>query len=292
MRFTGTGVALVTPFDGKGNIDEMALRKLVDHQVKNGTDFLVVMGTTGEAATLSQSEQDKVLSIVIDENNKRLPIVLGMGGNNTLDLKEKMSTFDNLGVDAFLSASPHYNKPSQSGIIEHFKALASVTTRPIILYNVPGRTGSNMTAHTTISLSKIENIIAVKEASGDLGQVMEIIDNVEEDFAVLSGEDVLTMPISALGGHGVISVVANAFPKQFSTMINAVNRNDLETARKLHFQLLHVTNQLFEEGNPAGIKFCLSSLGICDEHLRLPLVGISEGLKSRMKKELTDKGLN
>jgi 4-hydroxy-tetrahydrodipicolinate synthase len=292
MKFTGTGVALVTPFDGKGNIDEMALRKLVDHQVENGTDFLVVMGTTGEAATLSKEEQDKVLSIVIDENNKRLSIVLGMGGNNTMGLKDKMSTFDNPGVDAFLSASPHYNKPSQSGIIEHFKALAAVTTRPIILYNVPGRTGSNMTAKTTISLSKIENIIAVKEASGDLGQVMEIIDNVQEDFAVLSGEDVLTMPISALGGHGVISVVANAFPKQFSTMINAVNKNELDLARKLHFQLLNVTNQLFEEGNPAGIKYCLSCLGICKEHLRLPLVGISEGLKSRMKKELTHKGLN
>ena len=291
MKFEGTGVALITPFDESGNIDSVALRKLVNHQVENGTDFLVVMGTTGEAATLSSKEQDEVLSIVINENNKRLPIILGMGGNNTAELKQKMSSFDNLGVDGFLSASPHYNKPSQLGIIEHFKQLAQVSKLPIILYNVPGRTGSNMTAETTIELSKVDNIVAMKEASGDMNQVMEILEGVEPGFTVLSGEDALTMPITALGGDGVISVVANAFPKEFSSMVNAVKNDNLEVARKIHFQLLKATGYFFEQGNPSGIKYCLECLGICKSVLRLPLVEISEDLKHRMTKELKDKEL-
>ncbi len=291
MKFEGTGVALVTPFDESGSIDSAALRKLVRHQVDNGTDFLVVMGTTGETATLTAAEQDEVLSIVIDENKQRLPIVLGMGGNNTADLKERMSNFDTPGVDGFLSASPHYNKPSQLGIIEHFKALAQVSKLPIILYNVPGRTGSNMTAETTIELSKVDNIVAMKEASGDMDQVMEILQGVGPDFTVLSGEDALTMPITALGGDGVISVVANAFPKEFSSMVNAVKEDNLDVARKIHFQLLKVTGYFFEQGNPAGIKFCLDCLGICKSVLRLPLVEISEDLKQRMMKELKGKEL-
>ena len=291
MKFKGTGVALVTPFDNNGAVDETGLRRLVRHQLNNGTSFLVVQGTTGEAATLTEAEQDEVLSIVIDENKGQLPVVLGLGGNNTAALKERMANFEHEGVDAFLSASPHYNKPSQGGIIAHFKAIAKDAKRPIILYNVPGRTGSNMTASTTIELSKEENIIAVKEASGDMSQVMEIIDGVAPGFSVLSGEDALTMPIVALGGNGVISVVANAFPGEFSEMINAVDENHLDKARKLHYKLLKVTNQLFEEGNPSGIKYCLSCLNICEEYLRLPLVGISEGLKHAMQKELKDKGL-
>tara|TARA_B100000508_G_scaffold118450_1_gene98585 strand:- start:100166 stop:101044 length:879 start_codon:yes stop_codon:yes gene_type:complete len=291
MKFKGTGVALVTPFDASGNIDEAGLRKLVDHQVNNGTDFLVVMGTTGEAATLSEEEQDRVLKIVIDENKKRLPVVLGMGGNNTAVLAKKMEEFDNPDVDGFLSASPHYNKPAQSGIIEHFKTLAKVAKRPIILYNVPGRTGSNMSAQTTIELSKVDNIVAVKEASGDLSQVMDVLNGVEDDFAVLSGEDALTMPISALGGHGVISVVANAFPQYFSGMIAATDSNDFKKAREIHYKLLDITGQFFEQGNPSGIKYCLKSLGICQDYLRLPLVQITDDLKARMEKELKDKGL-
>lgn len=291
MKFEGTGVALVTPFDASGNVDESALRKLVNLQVDNGTDFLVVMGTTGEAATLSPEEQSRVLSIVIEENNKRLPVVLGMGGNNTAELKSKISAFNTSGVDGFLSASPHYNKPAQAGIIKHFSEIAEVSELPIILYNVPGRTGSNMTASTTIALSKVENIVAVKEASGDMNQVMEILDAVDSEFKVLSGEDALTMPITALGGAGVISVVANAFPKEFSSMINAVKANDLETARSIHYKLLNVTGQFFEQGNPSGIKYCLKCLDICEDFLRLPLVGITDDLKNRMKKELNDKEL-
>jgi 4-hydroxy-tetrahydrodipicolinate synthase len=292
MKFTGTGVALVTPFDRDGKVDQSALRKLVKHQIENGTDFLVVLGTTGESATLSQEEQDEVLSIVIDENQKKLPIVLGMGGNNTAELSQKMAAFNNPDVDAFLSASPHYNKPTQKGIVEHFKTLAKVTTRPIILYNVPGRTASNMTAETTIELSHIDNIIAVKEASGDIDQVMQIIDKAAPGFIVLSGEDALTMPIVALGGHGVISVVANAFPNQFSQMIKATNTHDLDKARSLHYQLLDLINLLFAEGNPAGIKYCLKELNICENELRLPLVPISEQLEKRMKVELQTKKLN
>jgi 4-hydroxy-tetrahydrodipicolinate synthase len=292
MKLTGTGVALVNPFKGNGSIDELALRKLVGHQIENGTDFLVVLGTTGESATLSQEEQDEVLAIVIDENQKKLPIVLGMGGNNTAELCRKMAAFDNPDVDAFLSASPHYNKPTQQGIIEHFKALAQVSTRPIILYNVPGRTASNMTAETTIELSQVDNIIAVKEASGNIDQVMQIIDKSHRDFLVLSGEDALTMPIVALGGHGVISVVANAFPNQFSEMIKSTLANDLDKARSLHYQLLDLINLLFAEGNPAGIKYCLKELNICENELRLPLVPISEQLQKRIQEELQTKQLN
>lgn len=292
MKFKGTGVALVTPFNRDGQVDEGGLRKLVQHQLKNGASFLVVQGTTGESATLNESEKEEVLDIVIDENAGQLPIVLGMGGNDTKSLQEKMAAFNKPGVDAFLSASPHYNKPTQRGIIAHFSALAEVSPLPIILYNVPGRTASNMSAATTIALSKLDKIVAVKEASGDLAQVMEIIENVSSDFAVLSGEDASTMPMIALGAHGVISVVANAFPKEFSNMITAVDKGDLATARELHYRLLTITNQLFEEGNPAGIKFCLQCLDICQEYLRLPLVGLSDGLKDRMRKELKTKQLN
>jgi 4-hydroxy-tetrahydrodipicolinate synthase len=292
MKFTGTGVALITPFDREGKIDESALRKLVKHQIANGTDFLVVLGTTGESATLSQAEQHEVLSIVIDENQKKLPIVLGMGGNNTAELSKEMAAFDNPDVDAFLSASPHYNKPTQQGIIEHFKALAKVSTRPIILYNVPGRTASNMTADTTIELSHVDNIIAVKEASGDINQVMQIIDKANQDFIVLSGEDALTMPIVALGGHGVISVVANAFPNEFSHMIQATKENNLDKARSKHYQLLDLINLLFAEGNPAGIKYCLKQLNICENVLRLPLVPISSQLEKRLQEEIQIKKLN
>src|SRR5690554_2278680 len=236
MKFKGTGVALVTPFLKTGEVDEKALRRLVDYQIDNGTDFLVVQGTTGETATLSTEEKKDVLDIVVDQNNKKLPILLGMASNNTAALVEEIKAFNHKGVDGFLSASPHYSKPSQRGIIAHFKAIAEVSKLPIVLYNVPGRTSSNMTAETTLELAKVKNIVGVKEASGDMGQVMQILKNAPKDFAVLSGEDALTMPIVALGGHGVISVVANAFPKQFSTMINAVNEGDLETARNEHFK--------------------------------------------------------
>lgn len=286
MQFKGTGVALVTPFNENGSIDEKGLRKLVDFQIKNGTNFLVVHGSTGEAATLSVSEKEQTLAIVIDQNKGRLPIVLGMADNDTAALVKAISAFKNDGVDGFLSASPHYNKPSQKGIIEHFKAIAKVSKKPIVLYNVPGRTASNMEAKTTLELAKVENIVGVKEASGNMEQVMQILKNAPSDFAVLSGEDSLAMPIAAMGGHGVISVVANALPKEFSTMMKSTIIGDLEQAKKLHFAVLDITNDFFAEGNPAGVKYCLQLLEICNETVRLPLTTISEQLKKKMELEL------
>lgn len=288
MQFKGVGVALVTPFTREGAVDETALRKLVDHQVDNGTDFLVVQGTTGETATLTKEEKDQVLEIVIDHNNGRLPIVLGIADNNTAALVEEIKAFNNDKVDGYLSASPHYNKPSQKGIIAHFKAIAEVSTKPIILYNVPGRTGSNMTAETTLELAKVENIVAVKEASGDVDQVMQILKNAPADFAVLSGEDALTMPFTAMGGNGVISVVANALPNKFSKMMKATLEGDLVNAQKIHFQLLDITNAFFAEGNPSGIKYCLELLEIGTDTVRLPLTTISTTLKEKIKSQLSE----
>ncbi|HLV42348.1 MAG TPA: 4-hydroxy-tetrahydrodipicolinate synthase [Brumimicrobium sp.] len=286
MQFKGTGVALVTPFNTDGSIDESGLRKLVDYQVDNGVDFLVVQGTTGETATLNLEEKNHVLEIVIQQNKGRIPVVLGIADNNTAALVKEIADFDNDGVDGFLSASPHYNKPSQRGIIAHFEAIAKVSKKPVILYNVPGRTASNMTAETTLALSKIDNIVGVKEASGNLEQVMQILKGAPADFAVLSGDDALAFSIAALGGHGVISVVANAFPKEFSTMMNSVLNGDLSTAKKHHFEVLEITNHFFAEGNPSGVKYCLDLLGICKETVRLPLTTISDELKVNMKQEL------
>jgi len=291
MIFKGTGVALVTPFQKDGSVDESRLAQLVNDQAENGTDFLVVQGTTGEAATLASEEKMRVLDVVIEANHGRLPIILGMGGNNTAQLAWEMENFKNQHVDGFLSASPHYNKPSQRGIIEHFETIARKSKRPLILYNVPGRTGSNMTAETIIHLSKLSNIVGVKEASGDFGQVMEIINHVEDDFAVLSGEDALTMPMIAAGAHGVISVVTNAFPQQYAEMINSAFQGDFQRARAIHYHLLTLTNMMFEEGNPAGVKYCLELLDKADAYLRLPLVEISEELKSRIIKEMKMKKL-
>ncbi len=291
MMFKGTGVALITPFQKDGSLDERRLAQLVNDQAENGTDFLVVQGTTGEAATLASEEKTRVLDVVIETNHGRLPIVLGMGGNNTAQLAWEMENFKNQHVDGFLSASPHYNKPSQQGIIEHFETIARKSKRPLILYNVPGRTGSNMTAETTIHLSKSPNIVGVKEASGDFGQVMEIINHVEDDFAVLSGEDALTMPMIAAGAHGVISVVTNAFPEQYAEMVNSAVNGDFQHARVIHYRLLALTNMMFEEGNPAGVKYCLELLDKASAHLRLPLVQISKDLKTRIEKEMKMKKL-
>lgn len=283
--FEGTGVALVTPFTSKGAVDYDALRKLVRYQVENGTDFLVVQGTTGETATLTADEKEKVLTTIIEENDGKLKIVLGLAGNNTAATVAAFQAFDRKGVDGFLTASPHYNKPSQEGIFQHFKALSEATDLPIILYNVPGRTGSNMTAKTTLRLASLKNIVAVKEASGDLEQVMEIIQHAPEDFTILSGEDALTMPMIAAGAHGVISVVANAFPKQFSKMVKSSREGDFETARKEHYALLSITHLFFAEGNPSGVKASLKAQDLMQEHLRLPLTMVTETLRSEIIEE-------
>jgi 4-hydroxy-tetrahydrodipicolinate synthase len=282
--FTGSGVALVTPFNKDYSIDYDALRKLVRYQIDNGTDFLVVQGTTGESPTLSQDEKLQVLQTVIDENKGALKIVYGVGGNNTMDVGEKLKKVP-VGVDGILSVSPYYNKPTQQGIIEHFSYIATCTHLPIILYNVPGRTGSNMLPSTTLKLAEIPNLVAVKEASGNMEQIMEIIRLKPEGFGVLSGDDAITMPLIAAGADGVISVVANAFPKRFSEMVHASMDENLPVARKAHYDLLLITKLFFEEGNPGGVKVSLNKQGLMEETMRLPLYPVSDSLRNRIQEE-------
>ena len=282
--FTGSGVALVTPFHKDGSIDFDALKKLVQLQIDGGTDFLVVQGTTGESPTLSHDEKMQVLQTVIDVNQGKLKIVYGVGGNNTLAVGENLKKVP-AGVDGILSVSPYYNKPIQKGIIEHYKYIASCTDLPIILYNVPGRTGSNVLPETTITLAEIPNIVAMKEASGSMEQIMEIIRLRKPDFGVLSGDDAITMPLIAAGADGVISVVANAFPEKFSKMVHASMEGDLDKARKEHYDLLPITKMFFEEGNPGGVKVALVVRGIMEENMRLPLFPVSDGLRARITLE-------
>ncbi|MEQ8908810.1 MAG: 4-hydroxy-tetrahydrodipicolinate synthase [Vicingaceae bacterium] len=285
----GTGVALVTPFKQNAEIDFDGLEKLVEHVIKGGVEYLVVLGTTGESVTLSPSEKADVLNCVKQVNQGRLPIVLGMGGNNTAALIQQAREVNLEGVSGLLSASPSYNKPTQEGIYQHFKAFAESTDKPIILYNVPGRTASNIQAATTLRLARdFENIIGIKEASADLDQVMAIIQDKPKDFLVISGEDGLTLPIVASGGDGVISVVANAYPKHFSEMVRLTAKADLEKARALHYKLKKFIDLLFKEGNPGGVKAALKHLGVCEAHLRLPLWPISTTLNNSIASQIKE----
>ncbi len=283
-QFKGAGVALVTPFSADMSIDFPALRQLVREQIAGGTNFLVVQGTTGESPTLTSDEKLKVLETVQEENNGQLPIVYGVGGNNTMAVAEAFSKIP-AGVDGILSVAPYYNKPIQRGFVAHYKAIAQATDLPIIMYNVPGRTGSNMLAETTLELAEVKNIVAMKEASGNMEQIMEIIRCRPADFLVLSGDDALTMPLIAAGADGVISVVANSFPKQFSQMVAASLNGDLATARKLHYDLLPITKLFFTEGNPGGVKIALEELGWMAPHMRLPLVQVSDNLRAAIQQE-------
>jgi len=285
-KFKGSGVALVTPFQTDGSIDFNALKKLVSLQINGGTDFLVVQGTTGESPTLSQDEKRAVLETVLEVNNGQLPIVYGIGGNNTAGLAGLFQQLPK-GVDGILSVSPYYNKPIQQGIVAHFKQVASYTDLPIILYNVPGRTGSNMSVETTLELAEIANVVAVKEASGNMEQIMDIIRLRKPGFGVLSGDDNLTMPLIAAGADGVISVVANAFPERFSQMVHASMEGQLERAKAAHYDLFSVTKMFFEEGNPGGVKVALAARGLMQETMRLPLYPVSEGLRKRIQAETT-----
>jgi 4-hydroxy-tetrahydrodipicolinate synthase len=282
--FLGSGVALVTPFNADFTINFEALRKLVRLQIEGGTDFLVVQGTTGESPTLSQEEKMQVLETVMDENSGKLKIVYGVGGNNTIAVGETLKKVP-AGVDGILSVSPYYNKPIQKGIIEHYKYIASCTKLPIILYNVPGRTGSNVLPETTLELAKIPNIVAMKEASGNMEQIMELIRLRPEGFGILSGDDALTMPLIAAGADGVISVVANSFPEKFSKMVHASQHGDLVNARKEHYDLFSITKMFFEEGNPGGVKVALKVRGIMEETMRLPLMPVSDQLRARISEE-------
>jgi len=283
-KLKGTGVAIVTPFKLDKSVDYSALEKLVNHLIDGGIDYLVVMGTTGESVTLSVSEKKEILDFVVKINNKRLPIVLGIGGNCTATVVDLFKTTDLSDVDAILSVSPYYNKPTQEGIYQHYKALAEVTDKPIILYNVPGRTASNIAAKTTLRLANdFKNIVAVKEASGSLEQCMEIINNKPEGFLVISGDDALTLPMIACGGNGVISVLANAYPKGFSDMVSAALANDLVTARALHYKYFEMIHYLFVDGNPAGVKVALNLLDIMNVDVRLPLVDVTESTFNKIK---------
>ena len=276
-KFKGTGVALITPFNETGKIDYSALQKLVEFQIQNGVNYLVVQGTTGESVTLSDDEKVSILEYILEINANRLPIVLGVGGNNTKAVAEKIKFFSNYNIDGFLSVSPYYNKPSQLGIIAHYKEICSKTMLPVILYNVPGRTSSNILPETILSLAQeVSNIIGVKEASGNLEQIMEVILNKNDNFLVISGDDALTLPHLSVGGDGVISVVANAFPKRFSTMVQEALEGNLESAREKHYELLEIIHYLFKDGNPAGIKHLLKLINICSDKVRLPLVNVSK----------------
>lgn len=285
-RFKGTGVALVTPFQKDGAIDFDGLTRLVKLQIAGGTDFLVVQGTTGESPVLNQEEKMQVLNHVIEVNQRQLPVVYGLGGNNTAEVCAKLKLLPS-GVDGILSVSPYYSKPLQTGIIAHYKAIASKTELPIILYNVPGRTSSNVSAATTLELAKIPNIVAMKEASGDFDQIMEILKNKPEDFTVLSGDDAITMPLITVGVEGVISVIANALPERFSSMVNRTLNNEMYHSRKEHFELFEIIRLLFAEGNPGGIKEALVYRDICENYMRLPLVSVSKTLKDKIHSEMT-----
>ena len=284
-NFTGTGVAIVTPFTTKGEVDFPALTKLVEYLIKGRVEYIVVLGTTGETATLSKEEKKQVIAHIIKTNKKRIPLVLGVGGNNTADLVEQLKKDDLSGFDAILSVSPYYNKPSQEGIYQHYKAIAKASPLPIILYNVPGRTASNITAETTLRLAKdFKNIIAIKEASGNLEQCMKIIKHRPDNFLIISGDDNLTLPLIASGADGVISVVANAYPKDFSDMVRHALVHDFKTAQKLHYKLMEITEQLFADGNPGGVKVVLAQKKITQPTVRLPLVEPNEAVKAKLKK--------
>jgi 4-hydroxy-tetrahydrodipicolinate synthase len=275
-NFDGTGVALVTPFKKDDNVDFRALSDVVEHVINNKVEYLVALGTTGETPVLSEEEQLSVLKHIIDVNKGRIPVVAGLGGNNTSALLEKIARWDLSGVDAILTASPHYSKPSQKGIHAHYMAVAEASPLPIIIYNVPSRTGSNMSAATILALAcESEKFVGVKEASGDMNQIMTIAAKKPRHFNLISGDDALSLPMISLGGAGVISVIGNAFPRQFSEMVRLALDNKWEDARRIHYGLLEIIDQLFAEGSPSGIKAALNILNICENHVRLPLAPIS-----------------
>lgn len=288
-KFIGTGVAIVTPFKADLSIDFDSLQKQIEHLISNGINYLVVLGTTGESVTQSESEKDELVKFIKEKINKKVPIVLGIGSNDTQAILNKIRKTDFDQIDAILSVAPYYNKPSQEGLYQHFKAIAEACPVSVILYNVPERTGSNIKAETTLRLAHdFKNIVAVKEASGDFSQAMYIIKNKPKDFIVVSGEDALSLPLMSVGVLGVISVVANAFPKEFSTMVQLALQNNFLEAEKIHYQLLEFIDNLFVEGNPAGIKEALSIMGIIKNNIRLPLVNVSEETHQKLKK-LIDK---
>nr|WP_199002590.1 4-hydroxy-tetrahydrodipicolinate synthase [Flavobacterium sp. ASV13] len=279
----GTGVALVTPFKKDFSVDIEALQRIVNFSIDGGVEYLVVMGTTAENATLTQAEKELVINTVIDTNKGRLPIVLGVGGNNTLQVVEELKTRDFSPFEAILSVSPYYNKPTQEGIYQHFKAIAEASPVPVILYNVPGRTSSNMLPSTVIRLANdFDNVVAIKEAAGDVVQAMQLIKNAPKDFLIISGDDMIALPIVLAGGAGVISVIGQGFPKEFSEMIRLGLNKKVSEAFKTQYVLSDCIDMIFEQGNPAGIKQVFQALGIAENTVRLPLVSVDDSLASRL----------
>jgi 4-hydroxy-tetrahydrodipicolinate synthase len=280
----GTGVALITPFSEDRSVDVAALERVVNYQIENGIDYLVLLGTTAESVTLTKAEKQLVIDTVTNANNGRLPMVLGIGGNNTQAIIDEIKARDLGDFTAILSVSPMYNKPTQEGIYQHFSAIAKESDTPILMYNVPGRTASNMLPETVVRLAKDHtNIIGIKEAANDIIQAMRLIDQTPDDFLVISGDDMITLPMVLAGGTGVISVIGQGFPKQFSNMVNLGLDGNNSEAYKIHYQLMPIIDHIFAEGNPAGIKAVFKSLGICGDTLRLPLVGVSDGLRSKIE---------
>ena len=288
-KLIGMGVALITPFKEDETIDFDALARLVEHQIKNGTDYLVVCGTTAETPTLTEEEKDEIKSFVVNCAAGRIPIVLGVGGNNTKAVANQLQTKDFTGIDAILSVTPYYNKPSQEGLYQHYAAIAKASPLPVILYNVPGRTGVNMLPETTIRLAnEITNICAVKEASGNFSQIDEIIKNKPADFLVISGDDGITFPLITLGAVGVISVIGNAFPREFSKMVRLALQGEYNNARKIHHRFTELFSLLFVEGNPAGVKSMLAVMGMIENKLRLPLVPNTIKTYEKIRKVLNE----
>ena len=282
-QLQGTGVALVTPFSSNGTVDYPALEKLIDFITGNGVEYMVTLGTTGETPTLGKEEKLDIINFTFDKVNGRVPVVVGIGGNNTSEVIEQLQSYPLDKAAAVLSASPYYNKPSQEGIFQHYKALAAASPKPVILYNVPGRTGSNISAETTLRLAQLPNIAGIKEASGNMVQCMHILRDRPGDFLVVSGDDHLTLPLIACGMDGVISVAANCFPKDFSEMVRLALKSDFTAARPLHYRCLEGNDLLFAENNPAGVKAFLAEMGLIENVLRLPVVPLSEPVHQKVK---------
>jgi 4-hydroxy-tetrahydrodipicolinate synthase len=288
-KFKGTGVAMITPFHKQGTVDFTALERLIEHLIAGGVNYLVVQGTTAETATLTREEKHALAGFVVEIVNKRVPLVIGLGGNNTQDVINSIRSNNLDGYDAILSVTPYYNKPQQRGLYLHYKSIATVSPLPIIMYNVPGRTSVNMKPEITLQLAnEFDNIIGVKEASGSMEQIMDIIHRKPKDFLVISGDDLLTLPLLGMGADGIISVVANAFPKQFSDMVSLGLKGDMRKAREIHYKLTDFTKSVFADGNPSGIKAALEILEIISNNLRLPLVKIEKSHYNQLQALIAD----
>lgn len=288
-KFRGTGVAIVTPFKNDSSIDFAALGRVVNHIINGGVNYIVVIGTTGESVTLTKDEKKAVISYVAEVTDNRIPLVVGIGGNNTQEVINYIRQSNLTGVDGILSVAPYYNKPNQRGLFQHFKAIASSTTIPVILYNVPGRTCSNISSDTCLELAnECENIVAIKEASGDMAQIMRIIKDKPDNFSVISGDDMMTIPIIAAGGSGVISVLANAFPAVTSELVSNALKNNFKSAREIQMRYLEMIELLFMDGNPAGVKAMLCILNLSQNYLRLPLVPVNRTLYTRIQKAIDE----